>query len=414
MFPTAEHPRTDEQEPSFARHPVSFCLKICKETDGNTSGERKEKKVADIWNISRNELEDAEGSHRQANWKLPLSDPTEEAAHAGEGRGKLYQQVEFETSRIGGIHRLHSGSVTSHETCYDALSNKPVRNIVVVKVDSENMTEASAGQFLNTYHETQDGLNEVMWDAPLLNKKGSANEIGGIQLLETKKNTGLEQISNLLSTSDMDKIFDCDIKGGKLEDKNENCFEYRLNTPEDEHPPGSESTEISVGFHTVSPKKISRDHEVSHCQAENPQDMKHHTESSLMQPETKLVLGDNTSDNLESTREDKVDVPEVGVEVEAEADTGTSIEDKIETEPHLRSDLQLRETQQEADDREASELHGREGVSGESGTDRDESERPPWNTDECTSTGKCMIDLILRMIDLNMKGLFRTSSIFKE
>ena len=414
MFPTAEHPRTDEEEPSFARHPVSFCLKICKEADSNTSVDQKEKKVADIWNISRNELEDTEGSHRQAKWKIPLSDPTEEAAHAGEGRGKLYQQVEFETSRTGGIHRLHSGSVTSHETCYDALSNKPVRNIVVVKVDSENMTEASAGQLLNTYHEMQDGPNRVMRDAPLLNKKGSVNEIRGIQLLETKKNTGLEQISNLLSTSDMDKIFDCDIKGEKLEEKKENYFECRLNTPEDEHPPGSESTEISVGFHTVSPKKISREHEVSPCQAENPQDMKHHTESSLMQPETKLVLGDNDSDNLESTTEDKVDVLEVGVEVEAEANTGTSIEDKIETEPHLRSDLQLRETQHEADDRETSQLHGREAVSGGSGTHRDESERPPWNTVESTSTGKCMIDLILRIIDLNMKGPFRASSIFKE
>ncbi|XP_073330734.1 DNA polymerase nu [Pagrus major] len=181
----------------------------------------------------------------------------------------------------------------------------------------------------------------------------------------------------------MDKILDYDTKGEKLEETEENDFEYRRNKPEDEHPPGSESTEISVGFHTVSPKKISRDHKVSHCQAENTRDMKHHTESSFMQPETKLVRGDNTSDNLGSTAEDRVDVMEVGLEVEAEADTETSTEDKIETEPHLCSDLQLRQKQCEADDRETSELHGRATESGESGTDRDESEMPP---DECTST----------------------------
>ncbi|XP_036966989.1 uncharacterized protein LOC119026649 isoform X5 [Acanthopagrus latus] len=386
LLPTAVHPSTDEEEPSFARHPVSFCLKISKETDSSTSGEREEKKVADIWNIRRNEPEDSEGSDRQAKWKLPLSDPTEQAAHAGEGRGKLYQQLESEKSRTGELHRLCSCSVTSHETCCDALSNKLVKNIVEVKMDLENMTGASAGQLVNTDHEIQDVLNQVMWDATLLKEKGLANEMGRVQLLETKKNTGLEQISNLLSTSDMDKIFDCDTKGEKLVEKEENYFEYRLHTPEDEHPPGSESTEISVGFHTVSPKKISRDDKVSHCQAKDTQDMKHHTESSLMQPETKLVQGDNTSDNLESTAEDRVGVLEVGVEVEAEADAGASVEDKIETGPHFCSDLQLRETQCEADDREASELHGRETVSGESGMDRDESERPPGNTDECTST----------------------------
>uniref|UniRef100_A0A8P4KTA6 Polymerase (DNA directed) nu n=1 Tax=Dicentrarchus labrax TaxID=13489 RepID=A0A8P4KTA6_DICLA len=408
LFPTMEHPNTHEEEPSLAYHPVSSCLKLSEETDDNTPGAQKEKKVTESWNIPRNELEDTVCIDSQTKWKLPPSYPTEEAISGGEDRGTLCQQPESETLKAGIINLLPSDCVTAQETCCNACSLKPMRNLVGEEgvdliVDSERMTEAGTGQMSNTEHEMQDGVNGVMWkerghvDSALLDETGSIRDMGGIQLLGTSKNSSLEKNFNLLFTTNMDKIFDCDNEGEKLGERGENYFEYRVNTPESkevEHPPGSVSKEMSVGCHAGSPIKISlalerRDNRVSLCQAKNPQDRKHHTENSLVQCETKLVQGDNTADNLEGTTDERIDVMEVRLQVEPEnrtkAGTDTSTEDKMETELNLCSDIQ-REKTSETDDREVSELPERETESGERGRDNDESVMPPVHSDECTST----------------------------
>lgn len=420
----------------MACHPVSTCLKISEETDNGTPGAQKEKKDTESWNIPKDELEDTAASDSQAKWKLPLSNPTEEITSGGDG-GTLYQQPESETIKTGRMHLLPSGCVTRQETRCDAHSPKPMRNLVVEEevelvVDSENMTEAGTGLMSNIEHEMQYG---VMWkekghrDATLLNEKGSANEMGGIWFLGTNKNISLERNLNFLSTTTiMDKIFDCDTVREKLGER-ENDFEYRVNTPEvkdGEHPPGVENIEISAGCHTGSPKKISislegGDHKVSLCQAENTQDTgqtvtetgeKHHTENPLVQGETKLVLGDDTADNLKRTTEEIIDVMEVRLEVETEsrtkADIDTSTEDKMETEQQHCPDVQLRERQCETDYREASELPVRDTKPGEGGRDRDESVMPPADSeDESAPTGKCMMGLICKnTVILHVLGFF--------
>ncbi|XP_044039519.1 uncharacterized protein LOC122870015 isoform X1 [Siniperca chuatsi] len=400
LSPTTEQPNTHIEEPSLACHPVSSCFKISEETNNNTSGS---------WNIPRNELEDS-----QAKWKLPLSNSTEEATSGGEDGGPLFQQPEPETIKTGRIHVLPSGCVTRQETGCDAHSPKPMRNLVGDKgveliVDSENMTEARTRQMSNIEREMQDVVNGVTWkekehrNATLLNEKGSANEMGGTQLLGTNKNTSLERNLNLLATTSiMDRIFDCDTEGENLWEREENDFD----TPEIkevEHPPGIKTKEISVGCNTDSPKKISislerRDSKVSHYQAENTQDMgqalnetgEKHTENPQVQCETKFVLGDNTADNLERTTEERIDVMEVRLEVETEsrtkADVGTSTENKMETEQHHCS-VQLRERECETHYREVSELPGRDTEPGGRSKDKDESVMPPVDSeDESTST----------------------------
>lgn len=365
----------------MACHPVSPCLKIDEKTDNGNSGTQKEKEVTESWNIRRNELED-----RQTKMKRPLSNPTEEATSGGENGGTLSQQPESEMIKTGRICVLLSGSVTRQETC------------------SESMTEAGTGQMLNIERDIQDTINGNSWkgrghrDATLLNEKGLTNRIGGVQLLGFSKHTSLERNLKLLSTTG---IFDYSTEEEKIGERQEKNFEYRVHSPEikeAECPPGSENKGISVGCHAVSPKKISisserADHKVSHCQAENSQDVQHLTEYSLVQCETKLVLGDNTADNLQRSTED-------GIEFD------TSSDNKMEPELYVCSDVQLGEKQCHTEYREASELPGRHTESGERGRDRDESLMPPVNSDECTDTGKYMMGLICKNTVSCLLGFF--------
>ncbi|XP_045921713.1 uncharacterized protein LOC123981106 isoform X5 [Micropterus dolomieu] len=392
-----EHPNTYEEE-RLACRPVLSSLKISEETHF-TSGAQKENKVTESWKTSRNELEDS-----QAKRNLGLSNSTEETTDGG----ILYQHPESETFKTGRIHVHPSGCATREETGCDAHSGKAMRNLVIEEslemiVDTEDVTEAGFGQMLNTEHEVQDG---VTWnerghmDATLRNEKGSASEMGGIRLLGTNKNTSLERNFNLLSTATiMDKIFHCDSEGEKLGEKEENDFECRVDTPEvkeAEHPPGFKSKEILVGGHTGSPKKVSAalkraDHEVSLCQTATPQDKgqavtetgeKLHTENPLVQCETKLVPGNNTADNLKGTAEERIDVMEVRLEVEAENRTKASTEDKMETEQHCRSDVQQRERTCETDSREVGELPEIDIELGGRGKDRHESVMPPVDSED--------------------------------
>lgn len=394
LFPTTEHPNTHEDEASLACHPISSCLKISEEIDNNTLGTQKEKEVTESWDISRNEIEDNVGSDSLAKWKLVVSIPAEEATRGGEDGGMLNQQRES---------HLLSGSVTTQESSCDAHSPK-LTNLfgeegVELIVDSESLTEAITGQMSNKEHEMQDGLNGVKWkergnkEATVLNGKGSANEMRGIRLLGSNRNTSLERNLNLLPTSIMEKIFDCDTEGEKLVEKEENDFVYRVNTPEikeDEYQPGRIDVEISMECHAGSPTKSSLsskggDHKESHCHAENTEDMEHHAENPLMQPETK------TADNLERTRKQRINAVEVRLEEtegSPKAGIDTYMEDKMDPEPHLCSNFQLTEKQWETDHKEICESPVRDTELRESGRDGDESVMPPVDSNECTSTGK--------------------------
>lgn len=391
LFPTTEHPNTHEDGPSPACPSVSTCLKISEETD-NKSGAQKEK-VTENWNISRNELEDNVGSNRLAKWKLIVSNPAEEAINGGDDGGTPYQQTESET-KAGGMNLLLSGSVTRLETGCDAHSPKLINLFgegVELTVDSESMTETGKGQMSNNEHEKQDGLN-VQWkgrfhrEATMLNGKGSANKIRGIQLLGTNRNLSLERNLTLLPASMINKMFDCDTEGEKLVEKEENDFVYEVNTSEIKevkHAPDSKNVEISIQCHGGSPTKIPlsferEDHQESQGRAENTQKMKHQGENSLMQPEAKLVLGVNPGDNLERTRKQRINAGGIH----------KCMDDMMDTEPHFCSVVQLTEKQCETDHKEVCESPVRDTELRECGRDRDESVRPPVDRNECTSTGK--------------------------
>ncbi|KAJ4948333.1 hypothetical protein JOQ06_019868 [Pogonophryne albipinna] len=183
-----------------------------------------------------------------------------------------------------------------------------------------------------------------------------------------------------------------------------NYFECSVRSPEIkevEHPADREDEEASVGFHSGSPKKISvslelGERNVSHCQAEKPQDMsqadteteeKHCTENPLMLCEpNKLVLGGPTADNLQRNRE-RIDVMEVNLEVQRER-IATSNKDKMETEQHHCSDVQMTERLCESDCRKGSEKPGGETVSGEQGGDRNETVKPPVDCDNESSSAE--------------------------
>uniref|UniRef100_A0A3B4TUH8 DNA-directed DNA polymerase n=2 Tax=Seriola dumerili TaxID=41447 RepID=A0A3B4TUH8_SERDU len=407
-FPTVEHPNTHKDKPGLTCHPVSSCLKISVETDKGTSVELKEKKDTKGWNILRNDLEDPGASDSRQKWKQPLSDPTEEAPK-GEDEGILYQQSESETIRTGKIHLPPSGFATRQETSCDAHSPKWMRHLdeeeeVELIVDSENMTKAGAGQVSDREYEIHSGANGVKYkdtgqrDETLPNKSGPLSEMEGFLLLESNEITSLPRNLDLASTaSNGDKSLHCYSEGAKSGQKKDNKPQYRLKTPEVkdvEHPSGSENKKISVGYHTSSPKNISvslerGNHKVSPCQAETPPVLgqtvteraeKHHTEGALVQCESsKLILG--------RTTEERVDVIEVGFEVETESRTKTGTEDEMETEQPHCSDVQQRNWQCETDYAEVKEVPRRDTEPGKGAIDRDESVMPPVDSqNESTST----------------------------
>lgn len=385
-----EHPNTHKEE---ACQPVSSCLQISVETDSNTSGAQKKMENTESWSISRNEREETVASCSQSKWKQPISNPSEETTSGGEDEGVLYQQSESRTIKTGRVHLPHSVYVTREGTCCDIHALKPMRWLdgkegVGQMVDSESITRAGTGHMLDIKHEMQGRVNEVAWkemrhrDVILPNEKESANEMGTID------NSRLERNVYLVSTTDsVDKSFDTEGTAPGHKEK-----KYRFNTLEIiDVECGSENKEVTVGYHTDSPAKISisvemKHHKMSPCQAENTQILSHAvtetgekcpTKAPLLHCEsTKLALGDSTADNLKKTTEESIDGMEIRLEV------------KMETEQHHCSDVHLRDRLCETDYREVDELSGKYIEPGESGKDRDEMTAVDSEV-ESASTGKC-------------------------
>ncbi|XP_071379648.1 DNA polymerase nu [Centroberyx affinis] len=184
-------------------------------------------------------------------------------------------------------------------------------------------------------------------------------------------------------------------KGTKLGQKGKNDFGFRVHASEREGPDhqlGSEDKEITEGYHNEKEKMAisvdGRDHGVTRCQAENPQNMgetetepgeKHQTEGPKAQqgpPKVKPALGDITTGNLERTIEERIDVMEGELEVERKAEAGneTNTEEEMEKERLHCSRVQLRDGQGETEDcGEGNELPGRNIVPEDRRKDRDES-----------------------------------------
>ncbi|KAF3837165.1 hypothetical protein F7725_004629, partial [Dissostichus mawsoni] len=362
LFSTTEHPNTQRREATV--HKVSSCFKISEETHNDKLVPQKGNKNAESWHVLRKKIGCPKIQCGLSEWRLPLSNPSEEVI-SGEQEGGLQYQLE--------------------EGAEEA-------------VDSENMMQMS-----DVRHEMQD---EVTWEKTRhieAYEKESANEKEG-PLSGTNENATLEM--NLNFTSNTDKRLHCYSDDAKSWQKENNDFECSVRSPEIEeveHPADREDEEASVGFHCGSPKKISMSLElgernVSHCQAEKPQDMsqagteteeKHCTENPLMLCEpNKLVLGGTTADNLQRNRE-RIDGMEVNLEVQRER-IAASNKDKMETEQRHCSDVQMTERLCESDCRKGSEKPGGETVSGEQGGDRNETVKPPVDCDNESSSAEDM------------------------
>lgn len=393
-FPTTKDPNACENDLFLACHPVSSFLEKSEEADSSTSGAEKEKDT-----ITSNELEGNVGSDSLANWKLIVSNPAEEDKSGGEERGKIEKQTETETIKNGVIHLLNH-SVTRQETNCDAspkLINLFGEEGVELKVDPKSLTEAGTGQMINKDHDMQDVLDGVKWKDR--GHRESANEMRGIQLLESNRNTSLERNLNIIPTPIMDKMLYCNTEGENFVVKEEKDLVNRDNTPEIEEagpPPGSENVELSMGSHISSPIQTSLSLQIenqkeNHSKSEGTQDMKRDAENSLMQPQTKSVLAVNTADDLELTRKQRTVALEVRLDTTVRsrtAGTDSSTEDGMDTEPHLCSNIPLTEKQYETDIKKVHESLVGDNELKQSGRDRDDSLIPPVDRNECTSTGK--------------------------
>ncbi|XP_032399977.1 DNA polymerase nu isoform X2 [Etheostoma spectabile] len=354
LFSPTNYPDTHKAEPALACHKVSSFLKISEETENETSGAQKE---------NRN----AESLDSLAKWKLHQFNPTKEVISGEEDGGILYHQSEEGVQQI---------------------------------VDSKNMW-VGAAEISDQGHEMHDGATDQEarhWDAPLPHEKGSANEIQEFQFLGTNENTSLERNLNLVFTSKKDKSFHCYSEVAKSGQKEHNDFDYIVNTHEIkvEHSPSIEDKEISVGGLPGTPKKIltsseKGEHKWGHCQAESPQDVSQTATETVEKDMTEnrpLFLGDNTADNRERTKEEGIEVMEVDLEVQKESSAvvDSSIEDKIETEQHHCSDVQIRQSQCETDYRGVNELPGGDIEPGEKGGDRNEYVMPPVDSENASTS----------------------------
>ncbi|XP_059211206.1 DNA polymerase nu [Centropristis striata] len=325
-------PNTHEAEPAVAYQQVSHCLKISEGTDNDTSVAQEEK--PESWNIPRKKLDHTVALDNQGKWGLAPSNPTEEIIS---GRG--------------------DGGIQQH------LSEEGLQHVVL----SENVTQADTAQMSGKGDEMQDGVTckeTRHQDATMPNEKGSSNEMEGLLLFfSTNENASSER--------NMDKSlhsYSEDSKSGQKEE-----HEPRVNTPEIkevEHPAGLEDKEMSAGCQTGGSKELRAplergEHKVSSCQAGNTRDTretvsetaeKKPTEYPLMQCEpTESILSDTSADNLERTTGGRIDVMEVGVEVQRKSSEGLD-ESEMETEQQLCSGVQIRERHCETECRDVSEL----------------------------------------------------------
>ncbi|XP_034757074.1 DNA polymerase nu isoform X2 [Etheostoma cragini] len=367
LFPPTNYPDTHKAQPALACHQVSSGLKISEETDNDTSGAQKKNRNAESWHIPRKKLDQSVGLDSLAKWKQPLFNPTKEVISGEEDGGILYNQSEEGVQQI---------------------------------VDSENRGAANE-EISDQGHEMQDaatGQETRHWDAPLPHEKGSASEMQGFQFLGTNENPSLERNLNLVYTSKMDKSFHCYSEVTKSWQKEHNDFDCIVNTHEIkiEHSPSIDDKEISVGCLPCTPKKILTssergDHKWVHCQAESPQDVSQTVTETAEKDKTEnppSFLGDTTADNLERTKEEGIEVMEVGLEVQKESSAvvDSSIEVEIETEQHHCSDVQIRESQCETDYRGVNELPGGDIEPGEKGGDRNEYVMPPVDSENASTS----------------------------
>uniref|UniRef100_UPI003AAD1DF5 DNA polymerase nu n=1 Tax=Centroberyx gerrardi TaxID=166262 RepID=UPI003AAD1DF5 len=333
FFPKTERPDTHREEPALACDPVPSCMKISQATDDHTSGAQKktwpDMKGTEGWNIPKIELEDTVAPDSQPKGQLLLSNPTEVASAGGEDGG-LYQSSEFGTVKTGMLLLPSRGQITRQEPGSDRQAPEPMRGL------------------------------------------------GGEE--------GVGQMG------DLEKVMGA--KDTKLGQKGKNDFGFRVHASEREgleHQLGSEDKEITEGYHNEKEKMpISvegRDHGVTRCRAENPQNMGE-TETEPGEkyqsqgPKVKPVLGDTTAGDQERTIEERIDVMEGGLEVQrerrmegkVEAGEETSTEEEMEEGRLCCSGVQLRDGQGETEDcGEGNELPGRNIVPEERRKDRDES-----------------------------------------
>lgn len=400
-----ENPNTHKEEPALAHRPISSCLKVSVETNNGTSGGQKEKRGTGCSNIPINEVEDLV-SDSQLKWKQPLSDHTDEATYGVEDGG-LSKQSKSETFETGRMHLCSSGFLPGQDTN----SPKSVRGLAgqeglefVV-----HMIKAGTGQMSDTEHEMEVGIkgaSEEEIDSLLPNKKISTSENEDILFLGTNEDTNLESSSYLVTTSNMDKSTDCNSGGASFVETEVNgCNFSACEIKEAEHPQGSEKEALTAGNNSGGPLRpllLSGDHKVGPCRAENPQvpyqtvfetEEEHPTGETVVQcVPAKFILADTNPNNLARTTKERVDMMEIGLEVDTEsrskADINIDIEDIMEAEQPHCSVVQTRQKQCEC--KLVSDLTGGDTGPGASRNDRDESVVVVVDS-EGASLGKCMM-----------------------
>lgn len=403
-----ENPKTHKEVPVLAYHPISSCLKVSVETNNGTSGGQKEKKGTKCRTVLVNDVEDVV-SDSQLKWKQPLSDHTDEATIGG-----LRKQSKSETSQTGRIHLCSGGFLPRQDTN----SPKSVRDLVRQEgvefvVNTENMTKAGTGLMSDTDCEMEVGRNgasEEVIDSVLPNEKISTSENEDILFLGTNEDTNLESSLYLETTSNMDISTSCNSGRQRFVETEVNrCNFSAFEIKEAEHPQGSEKEALTArnnsgGLLKITPLLLSGNHKVGPCRAESPQvsgqsvietEENDQTRGTVVQcVPAKFILVDTNPKYLARTRKERVNMMEIGLEVDTES---RDINIDIEAEQPHCSVVQTK--QRQCGYKLVSDLTGGDTGPGESRKDGDESGVVVVDS-EGASLGKCMMGN-------NQKGLFR-------
>lgn len=334
------------------------------ETDNRMLDAKRGMKSSESRSIPRHEQEDNVALISQSNRKRSVSNSSPQAADVVE-EGILCQLSESETNNTGRLRLPPSVQPTRLLKHWDMHVPKLMREQDRQGGEHLENIGADRGQMLDMkqvgrYEDTQKeiGQRDVKWP-----NENRADEMG---------QSSKAKLDSVSTTNDMDKSFHTE--GAKPWQKEEN--EYRVMSAAEINEAECSSENNSPAMISVSVVKQPTSGLLAHCES------------------TSVLLGEFTADYQERTSGEHIDNMEVGMERE-------STEDKVDTEQHHCSDVQLTDTRCDTDCRDVNELL----VKGTEDNKGDEFMMTAVDTED-KSTGAYMSGLIcLDFFNLRIKHL---------
>lgn len=319
VLPVIEHSNFQDNGTFFTCRPVSSHLKVIKEKAESTSGAQTAQGFLVSRNSARNEIKDGVDPGSQVNMSC--------AVQRTDG-SKLCQQKESETTDNGRIQSVLSNSGKKQESSFNAskLVNLQEKGMEVI-LQSEEVSGVSAGQQSSRGQKQKGQLSNIYCN------NSSCTE-SSIRWKREESNLLLElNMNTTASRKKSDFLFASLCDNMKANSCPDTAGEQFVEEDMDNTPTIQEMEPSHLG---VNQDASVKDQVERHHPARNPQEMEHHTEQSLMEPET----SDLDSGFVEAKGSEEADSNAVLQTVEGLAMQLEDLHNKVDEGPERSAQLE--------------------------------------------------------------------------